>query len=87
MIGIIGDTTRGGTIVLLEWNVRRSKKAPTEFSHKMKSGMGVQTPKFSRRKDRFQIFPSIALCKSLNCQVSFTKKPYGACHERRMVFK
>jgi len=55
---IVEITKRDGTIVLLEGKVRWSKKAPAEFSHKMKLGMGIQVQKFLQGEDVFQtIFP------------------------------
>jgi len=54
IILIIEITMRDGTIILFEGKVRWSKKAPTEFSHKMKSGMGIQIQKFLQGEDVFK---------------------------------
>ena len=43
-----------GRIVLLEGNVRWTKKAPVEFSHKMKSGVGIHVQRFLQGEGLFQ---------------------------------
>jgi hypothetical protein len=51
---IIEITTRDGRIVMLEGKVRWTKKAPEEFSHKMKSGVGIHVQRLLHGEDLFQ---------------------------------
>jgi Tfp pilus assembly protein PilZ len=54
--------TQDRNMVLVDGEVRWSKKYATRYSHKLKSGMGILIKKFDQGKDVFESFCPREVC-------------------------